>query len=201
MLIEVFGNLNKNIVAMKITVGFFIIVLFFSSCGISEAIMNRPEKWAQKIQKTSFQNLYRVDENLFRSEQPSKLGMEELQDLGIKSIVNVRNLRNDNFEAKSTNLILKRKRINTWTINYDEVVSVLKLIKESPKPVLIHCKHGSDRTGCVVAAYRMSFQNWTKEDAINEFKSGGYGFHEDAFKNVLNLLESIDVEKLKADVN
>ena len=174
--------------------------LILVSCGISDAVINRPTTWAQKVQNTSLQNLYKVDDNLFRSEQPNKIGMKELQDLGVKTILNVRNLRNDNCEGKSTDLILRKKRINTWTIKYDEVVSALKIIQESPKPVLIHCKHGSDRTGCVVAAYRMSFQNWTKEDAIYEFKSGGYGYHEDAFKNVLLLLESIDVEKLKNDL-
>jgi len=199
MLTEVFGNLNK-LICMKFKFYIFITLLISVSCGISEAVLNTPSTWAQKVQTTSFQNLYKVDENLFRSEQPTKLGMKQLQDLGIKSILNVRNLRNDKCEAKSTDLILKRKRINTWTINYDEVVAALKLIKNSPKPVLIHCKHGSDRTGCVVAAYRMSFQNWSKEEAINEFKSGGYGYHEDAFKNVLKLLESIDAEKLKNDL-
>ena len=186
---------------MKCKIYFCIVTLILVGCGVSEAVLERPSTWAKKIQNISLQNLYKVDENLFRSEQPSKIGMKELQDLGVKTILNVRNLRNDNFEAKATKLVLKRKRINTWTINYREVVSALKLIQESPKPVLIHCKHGSDRTGCIVAAYRMSFQNWTKEEAINEFKSGGYGFHEDVFKNVLKLLESIDVEKLKIDLN
>ncbi len=195
---EVFGNLNK-LNNMKFKFCIFIISLISVSCGISEAVINRSTTWAQKVQNTSLQNLYKVDDNLFRSEQPTKIGMKELQELGVKTILNVRNLRNDICEAKSTDLILKRKRINTWTINYDEVVSALKIIQESPKPVLIHCKHGSDRTGCIVAAYRISFQNWTKEDAINEFKSGGYGFHEDAFKNVLHLLESIDENKLKND--
>jgi tyrosine-protein phosphatase SIW14 len=185
---------------MKLIISCFLIGLFLLACGISKSIENRPLNWAQKVQTTSLQNLYKVDDNLFRSEQPTKIGMKELQELGVKTILNVRNLRNDKCEAKSTQLILKRKRINTWTINYDEVVAALKLIKDSPKPVLIHCKHGSDRTGCVVAAYRISFQNWSKEEAINEFKSGGYGYHEDAFKNVFELLESIDIEKLKSDL-
>jgi tyrosine-protein phosphatase SIW14 len=198
-LTEVFGNLNK-LNNMKFKFCVFTTCLILVSCGISEAVINRPTTWAQKIQSSSFQNLYKVDENLFRSEQPTKMGMKELQGLGVKTILNVRNLSNDNCEGKSTNLILRKKRINTWTIKYDEVVSALKIIKESPKPVLIHCKHGSDRTGCIVAAYRMSIQNWTKLDAIYEFKNGGYGFHEDAFKNVLMLLESIDVEKLKNEL-
>ena len=194
-----FGNLNK-LNNMKFKFCFFTTCLILVSCRISEAVINRPTTWAQKVQNTSLQNLYKVDDNLFRFEQPNKIFMRELQGLGVKTILNVRNLRNDNCEGKSTNLILRKKRINTWTIKYDEIVSALKIIQESPKPVLIHCKHGSDRTRCILAAYRISFQNWTKEDAMFEFKSGGYGYREDAFKNVLKLLESMDVDKLKNEV-
>ena len=66
--------------------------------------------------------------------------------------------------------------------------------------MLVHCKHGSDRTGCVVAAYRMVFNNWSKEDAIQEFKDEKFGYHENMFPNLVNLLESIDVESLKTEV-
>ena len=114
-----FGNLNK-LDTMKFKICVFITSLILVSCGISEAVINRPTTWAQKIQSSSFQNLYKVDENLFRSEQPTKMGMKELQDLGVKTILNVRNLRNDNCEGKSSNLILKRKKpsINRSKMTY-----------------------------------------------------------------------------------
>ena len=175
--------------------------LFLISCSVSQPIVkeNRPSNWAQKIELNPLYNLYKVDENLYRSEQPTKEGMLALETIGIKSIVNVRNILNDRSEGKSTKLTLYKKRINTWTIKYSEVVDALKMIQNAPKPTLIHCKHGSDRTGCVVAAYRMAFMNWTKEEAIKEFQSGGFGYHADAFPNVLRLLQNIDVEKLKKD--
>lgn len=168
------------------------------SCGVSPALVEgRPSNWSQKIQCADFYNLYSVDENLFRSEQPTKNGMKGLEDIGVKTVLNVRNIRNDNTEGKGVNIILKHFRINTWTISYDEVISALKIIQESPKPVLIHCKHGSDRTGCIVAVYRMAFMGWEKDKAIEEFKSGGYGYHDKAFPNVLRLLQEIDVNELK----
>lgn len=37
-----------------------------------------------------------------------------------------------------------------------------------PFPVLIHCDGGSDRTGVMVALYRMAFQGWSLEDAKQE---------------------------------
>ncbi len=177
-------------------------LLFISpSCGTSpELVDGRPLSWSQKVQCADFYNLYEVDKNLFRSEQPTNSGMIGLEKMGIKTVLNLRNILDDKQEAKGTDLKLVHHRINTWTISYDEVVKALKYIKESPKPVLVHCKHGSDRTGCIVASYRMAFMNWTKEEAIREFKMGGYGYHDNAFPNILKLLSKIDIEKLKEEL-
>lgn len=188
---------------LKLIPFFTFILALIISCGVSQPIetANRPLNWAKKIDLNPLYNLYKVDENLYRSEQPTKAGMQALEKLGIKSIVNVRNILNDRSEGKSTNLTLYKKSINTWTIKYSEVVDALKLIQKAPKPTLIHYKHGSDRTGCIVAAYRIVFMNWTKEEAIREFQLGGFGYHADAFPNVLRLIQSIDEVKLKKDLD
>lgn len=171
--------------------------LFLISCGISTPIEKekRPNNWANKIESTSLYNLYKIDEDLYRSEQPTLYKMNELEKMGIKSILNLRNIKSDLREAKNCNLNLYHKRINTWTITKEEAIDALKLIINAPKPILVHCKHGSDRTGCVIALYRMAKMNWSKDDAIKEFKYGGFGYHEDAFPNILRLLEKIDIEK------
>jgi protein tyrosine/serine phosphatase len=43
--------------------------------------------------------------------------------------------------------------------------------------VLLHCYHGSDRTGASVAMYRIIFENWSIENAVQEMKYGSYGYH------------------------
>ena len=160
----------------------------------------RPINWAKQISLSPFYNLYKVDDFVYRSEQPTPEGMKALDSMGIKSILSLRNILSDKSAAKGTKLTLCQYRINTWTISYQEVVASLRILIDVDKPVLVHCKHGSDRTGCVIAAYRMAVQGWTKEDAIKEFREGGYGFHEDWFENILVLLEGIDVDQLKAEL-
>lgn len=160
----------------------------------------RPTQWAEKMEIKPFYNLYRVDEFVFRSEQPSHRGMYVLDSLGYKSILNLRNLKSDRLKARNTRLGLYHKRINTWTISYDEMVIGVKELILAPKPILVHCKHGSDRTGCILAAYRIVQNGWTKEEAIKEFREGGYGFHEKWFKNIIRLLEKINEEQLRKDV-
>jgi tyrosine-protein phosphatase SIW14 len=42
-------------------------------------------------------------------------------------------------------------------------------------PVLLHCKAGLHRTGVLSAVYRMEYQGWTRQEAMNELKSHGFG--------------------------
>ncbi len=68
-----------------------------------------------------------------------------------------------------------------------------------PKQILIHCKHGADRTGLIVALYRIVFEGWDKISAIEELKNGGYGFHS-IFINIPEYIEDIDIEQLKNSI-
>ena len=153
--------------------------------------------FSQKIENSYVENLYKVDNNIYRSAQPNKNGMKYLDSLGIKTILNLRHIRTDKREAKKISLTLKKVSINTWKMNEQDIIDALKIIKESKKPVLIHCLHGSDRTGAVVASYRIIFQNWTKKQAIDEMLKQEYGFHIKSFQHIFRLVENLNVEKVK----
>ncbi|MFO0965558.1 MAG: tyrosine-protein phosphatase [Gemmataceae bacterium] len=42
-------------------------------------------------------------------------------------------------------------------------------------PVLIHCRAGLHRTGCLSAVYRQEYEGWTSEEALAELKAHGFG--------------------------
>jgi protein tyrosine/serine phosphatase len=84
-------------------------------------------------------------------------------------------------------------------ITDDKVIEALRIIKETDGPILIHCWHGSDRTGLVSAMYRIVFQGWTKEDAIDELTHGRYGHHT-IYGNIPEYIEKADIVKIKATV-
>jgi hypothetical protein len=42
-------------------------------------------------------------------------------------------------------------------------------------PVLLHCHAGLHRTGAMVAVYRMEYEGWSPQEAIEEMKANGFG--------------------------
>lgn len=145
-------------------------------------------------------NFHQVDADLYRSGQPQKEGMKYLEDKGFKTIINLRNVIDDKQEIKGTNLVQVRIPMRAKKVSYEDIVTTMCAIETAEKPVLIHCLHGSDRTGCMVAAYRM-MNGMSKADAIAEFEEAKYGYNKKLFPNILTLLESIDPDKLRKDVN
>jgi len=151
----------------------------------------------KKIDSKNFKNLYQVNDVLYRSEQPSKKGLKEMEALGVKTILNLRRLRNNTKKAKDFHFHLVHQPIKTKALDKEAILEALRVIKNAKDPVLVHCWHGSDRTGTIIAAYRMVIENWTKEDAITEFQLDSLGYHKKRYPNLLALLNSLDIENLQ----
>jgi protein tyrosine/serine phosphatase len=161
------------------------------------ADFNRPSEWAVPLQLPGVRNLFKISDNLYRSEQPSKQGMRNLGKLGIKAIVNLRAFHSDSDELKGAGLLNEELSVKTWHIEDKDVVRVLRIIGQKENgPFLIHCQHGADRTGVMSALYRIVEQGWSKDEAIKEMVYGGYGFHA-MWSNIIRYVENVDIEKIK----
>ncbi len=130
-----------------------------------------------KIDDFGLNNFHQVDTGVFRSEQPDQLDFVNLEGFGITEVLNLRRWHSDEKEAKNTNLTLHRVPMRAENIKESDVIQALKIIQNRKGNLLIHCKHGSDRTGLIVAMYRIVFQGYTKEQAIKEMTEGNFGFH------------------------
>jgi protein tyrosine/serine phosphatase len=149
------------------------------------------------VKTPSLKNLYKLTDTLYRGEQPSKEGFRELHDLGIRSVVNLRLLHSDRSKLKGSPLHYIHIPCGAWDPDEDEIVAFLKAaVDPANHPVFVHCQHGSDRTGMMCAIYRMVVQGWQRQDAIEELKKGGFGFHV-LFSQIIDYLEGVDVEKLR----
>jgi protein tyrosine/serine phosphatase len=144
--------------------------------------------------------MYKVDEGIYRSEQPNRKQFKALEKYGIKEILNLRYWHSDKTYAKETGLILHRVRMNAHDANDFDVVSALRIIKNKKGPILIHCHHGSDRTGLIIAMYKIVFRNTAKKDAVDEMVNGGFGFHE-IYDNILRYINNVNVENIRKQLN
>ncbi len=157
----------------------------------------RPAEWAVPVEAQT-PNLFRVTPNFYRSAQLKKENVPELESFGIKNVVSLRAFHSDKDLFKKTAIKTHRIKIYTWAIGDDEIVAALKAIRAAEKegPVLLHCQHGADRTGLVTAMYRVVYQGWDKEKALDELQNGGYGYHA-LWKNIPPYLRGVDVEKIR----
>jgi hypothetical protein len=170
----------------------------------------RPTGWARSVAVSpGLPNLYRVNGSLYRSAQPSRAGFLYLEsgpslaiaDRPINTVVSLRVLNEDSsLVATSSKLRLEEISFKTWNPEDEDVVKFLR-IATTPAllPVLVHCRHGSDRTGTMVAAYRIVVEGWTKAEAKDEMINGGFGFHP-VWQDLLRYIDALDVDAMRAAV-
>ncbi len=143
-------------------------------------------------------NLHRVDEKVWRSSQPGRHHFHALEEQGIGEVLSLRRWHSDRQEAP--HLKLHHIRMTAGEIRDEDMISALRILASSEKPVLVHCFHGSDRTGVVIAMYRMVVQRWPREKAIAEFLDPKYGHHAKVFPNIRRYLETVDVGRIRGEV-
>jgi uncharacterized protein (TIGR01244 family) len=123
---------------------------------------------------------HKVNENLYRGGQPTEEGFKKIKSLGIKTVIS---LRGENEELHQEKVLINALGMNFFHIPLSvyrrptdtEVLQFLEIIltKEN-QPVFIHCESGRDRTGALIALYRVVVDGWSIKTAYTEAKK--YGF-------------------------
>lgn len=173
------------------------LVAFFnvSLAMADDAALARPAEWAQSVEAKY--NLYQMSPTLYRSALPDSGAVPLLEKLKVGTVIN--------FLPESDKSWLSTPGINQVQLPYRtnhvddaQVLTALRAIQtaEAKGPVLMHCKHGSDRTGLMAAMYRVVVQGWSKEDALNEMTQGGFG-DSTHFKDGVRYMMQADVDKLR----
>ena len=160
----------------------------------------RPANWAQKVEVAGVTNFYRVTPNLYRGAQPTREGIKQLRQLGIRTVVNLRAFHSDRDEVAGTGLKSVRFETKPWHAEKEDVVGFLQVVTNTNNlPVFVHCQRGADRTGMMCAMYRIVVCGWTKPEAIDEMKNGGFDFNP-AWHDLVSFIEKADIADLKRRV-
>ena len=89
-----------------------LLLIWVAWAGQSGAI--RPKTWAQPVKLSGVPNLYRVSGELYRGDQPSPQGMQNLKNLGLKTILNLRSFHSDRDEIGDTGLAYEHIYMKAW---------------------------------------------------------------------------------------
>ncbi len=184
-------------------------ILLIGSADASTAKVESPS-WATSLSvNKGLPNLNRINSVLYRSAQPTKEGFEFLShqprlypsDQPIKTVLSLRAFHEDRaVMSHESSLRFEQIRFKTWHPEHEDIIKFLR-IATTPElqPVLVHCQHGSDRTGTMIAIYRIVVEGWTKEQAKAEMIHGNFGFHP-IWQNLLHFIDVLDVDALKAEL-
>ena len=129
-------------------------------------------------------NFHQVDADLYRGARPRPSAYAKLVLLGIRTIINLEEseyAEREKAAIKELNGDLKREqRINFISFPIDQIEiaatgvpheglqDLFHQIKKAQKPIFIHCYHGKDRTGAIVALYRMRRREKSYDEAYTE---------------------------------
>lgn len=142
---------------------------------------------AEKVHRHGVPNLGRVTERLYRGGQPEGEGYDALKELGVNIVVNLRDSWRDKPRLDEQQQVESRGMRYVaipWSghenADHAKIVEFLTLLRQNPdKKVYVHCRRGAERTGVMVATFRMTEHGWTAEQALEEmeaFKFRGFWF-------------------------
>ena len=169
----------------------------------------RPAAWATRIdlEDKDVPNFFRVASNFYRSGQPHEAGFRLLKKrYGVRTVINLRDFHSDEPYVTGLGLHTSKIGMHAWHIEREDLVQALHDIRVGMRrgPTLVHCQHGSDRTGVVVALYRILYQGWDREVAIDEMEHGPFQFHDLWFNIPIFVRATIkskaDIEQFKRDI-
>jgi len=139
-----------------------------------------PTKEPPAVALPGVANFGRVTPTLYRGAQPTTEGFQALKKRGVEIVINFRDERGkieperrlvENLGIRYVSIPIGASRDPT----NEQVAKFLELVRANPqKEIFVHCRLGADRTGVMVAVYRMAAQNWTPQQALTEMRAFHY---------------------------
>jgi len=181
-------------------VSILFLLLSLAGAGCAGVGAPRPSAWPGPTRPAAEQpGPVRVSDSLYRSGQPDVQGLLKLKALGIKTVVNLRSFHSDCAMLGSLGLGYEQIPMEPWHPEEEDAVEFLKIVTDPKRtPVLVHCWHGADRTGALVAVYRIAVQGWSKEAAIREMTGGGFGFHR-VWVNLPHWIRKLNIDRIRRE--
>jgi len=143
-------------------------------------------------QDSGLPNFKIVNDRILRGGQPSDDGFKKLAERGVKTVVDLRWV--DEHDIPREKQIVEADGMRFISVpmkglsapSLKQMTKVLGILEDSNSwPVFIHCRRGADRTGTVLACYRISHDHWQNQKALEEAKTYGLSSFERAMRSFI----------------
>lgn len=139
-------------------------------------------------------NFHSVNDHIYRGGQPTREGIKNLAKIGIRTVIDLRGGA-DRAEEKlvlAAGMRYAHVAMGAFSAPSEEqMVKVLDMLDDATgSPVFIHCKRGSDRTGTVIACYRIRHDRWDNQKALSEARKNGLSWVERGMQHYILAFES-----------
>jgi protein tyrosine/serine phosphatase len=128
----------------------------------------------QSDKERGLPNFGRVTDHLYRGGQPTSDGYKSLRAMSVGIVVDLREKPVEEANEKREVESLGMKSIEIpWSANHDpssaQIVEFLDLVRSNPDTkIFVHCRRGADRTGVMIASYRIAVEHASVHDAVAE---------------------------------
>jgi protein tyrosine phosphatase (PTP) superfamily phosphohydrolase (DUF442 family) len=157
----------KNLVRSTLTVA----MLFLAFAGISYGQIS---KTAESFPNIKIKNFGQMDANYYRGGQPKEDQYRSLKDLGVTTIIDLRNDPESYEKPTAESLGMKYINIPMDDAQYPSEATIATFLKEINDPangvMYVHCKGGKHRAGVTGAVYRMTKYGWNYDQAFAEME-------------------------------
>lgn len=134
-------------------------------------------------------NFHKVDDHVYRGGQPGAEAFSRLAKMGVKTVIDLRGAEHSEVREKALVEAAGMHYISIpmWgmrTPTNDQISRALKVMNDaSDGPVFVHCRRGADRTGAVVACYRIEHDHWDNQNALREARDLGMSWYQLAIQH------------------
>jgi protein tyrosine phosphatase (PTP) superfamily phosphohydrolase (DUF442 family) len=152
-------------------------------------------------------NFYQVDEHVYRGAQPTTEGFKYLAKIGVKTVLD---LREDDERSSGERMVVTSLGMQYVNVpmtgltppTATEITKILALLEDGTAgAVFVHCKSGADRTGVVIAAYRIDHDHWDNSRALKEAMSCGMSSFQFPRQSYIRKFQPLTIEERSKILN
>jgi tyrosine-protein phosphatase SIW14 len=139
------------------------------------SLLGTQPSWCQPEKELrGLPNFGRVTENLYRGGQPTSDGFKSLRSMGVGIVIDLREKPSEVATEKREVESLRMKSVGIpWSASHEpsseQIVEFLDLVRANPDTkIFVHCRRGADRTGVMVASYRIAVEHKSAAEAVAE---------------------------------